>query len=67
MPKHARKYVQTSKGRKLALGDSARGSLHNDSYYGAIEQDGVIKYVIRKELRSLKESDVENIVDESVK
>ena len=67
MPKRARKYVQTSKGKKLAMGDSARGSLHNDTYYGAIERDGEIKYVVRKELSSLKESDVENIVDEAVK
>ena len=67
MPKRARKYVQTSNGRKLAMGDSARGSLHNDTYYGAIERDGEIKYVIRKELSSIKENDVENIVDEVVK
>lgn len=67
MPKHARKYVQTAKGRKLAMGDSARGSLHNDTYYGAIERDGEIKYVVRKLLGSLKESDVENIVDNAVK
>lgn len=67
MPKHARKYVQTTKGRKLAMGDSARGSLHNDTYYGAIERDGEIKYVVRKLLGSLKESDVENIVDNAVK
>lgn len=67
MPKHARKYIQTTKGRKLAMGDSARGSLHNDTYYGAIERDGEIKYVVRKLLGSLKESDVENIVDNAVK
>lgn len=67
MPKHARKYVKTAKGKKLAEGDSARGSLHNDTYYGAIERDGEIKYVVRKMLSSLKESDVENIVDETVK
>jgi len=67
MPKRARKYVQTSNGKKLAMGDSARGSLHNDMFYGAIERDGQIKYVIRKELRSIKETDIENIVDEVVK
>lgn len=67
MPKQARKYVQTANGRKMAKGDSARGSLHNDTYYGAIERDGEIKYVVRKGLSSLKESDVENIVDEVVK
>ena len=67
MPKRARKYVQTAKGKKLAMGDSARGSLHNDTYYGAIERDGQIRYVVRRELSSIKESDVENIVDETVK
>ena len=67
MPKRARKYVHTSNGKKLALGDSARGSLHNDTYYGAIERDGEIKYVIRKELSSIKETDIENIVDDVVK
>lgn len=67
MPKHARKYVQTSNGKKLAMGDSARGSLHNDTYYGAIERDGEIKYVVRKELRSIKETDIENIVDDVVR
>jgi len=67
MPKRARKYVKTSNGKKLAMGDSARGSLHNDMYYGAIERDGQIKYVIRKELRSIKETDIDNIVDDIVK
>ena len=67
MPKHAQKYVHTANGRKLAKGDSARGSLHNDTYYGAIERDGEIKYVVRKALNDLKESDVENIVDDIVK
>ena len=66
MPKHARKYVQTANGRKLAKGDSARGSLHNDTYYGAIERDGEIRYVVRKALGSLKENDVDNIVDDAV-
>lgn len=67
MPKRARKYIRTPNGKLLAMGDSARGSLHNDSYYGAIERDGEIKYVIRKTLESIKESDIENIVDDAVK
>ena len=70
MPKRARKYVQTSNGngKKLALGDSARGSLHNDTYYGAIERDGEIKYVVRRPISSFeKESDIESIVDPAVK
>jgi len=67
MPKRARKYIKTVKGKKLAKGDSARGSLHNDSYYGAIERDGDIKYVIRKMLSKITENDIENIVDQTVK
>ena len=67
MPKHARKRVLTANGKVLAKGDSARGSLHNDTYYGAIERDGEVKYVVRKMLSTLKETDVENIVDEVVK
>ncbi len=67
MPKHARKRVLTANGKVLAKGDSARGSLHNDTFYGAIERDGEVKYVVRKMLSVLKETDVENIVDEVVK
>jgi len=68
MPKHARKYVQTAQGKKLAQGDCARGSLHNDTYYGAIEKDGKICYVVRKAINSFaSEKDIENIVDEMVK
>lgn len=67
MPKHARKYVRTANGKVLAKGDCARGSLHNDTYYGAIERDGEIRYVVRKSLSDLKENDIENIVDETVK
>lgn len=68
MPKRARKYVLTSKGKKLAMGDSARGSLHNDTYYGAIERDGEIKYVVRRPISSFEKiSDIESIVDPAVK
>lgn len=68
MPRKARKYVRTTRGKFLAKGDCARGSLHNDTYYGAIERDGEIKYVVRKALASFeKESDLDNIVDDTVK
>jgi len=68
MSKHAKKYVRTSKGKFLAKGDVARGQLHNDTYYGAIERDGEIRYVVRRAISSFeKESDIENIVDETVK
>ena len=68
MPKHTKKYVQTSKGKVLAQGDTARGSLHLDTYYGAIERDGEIRYVVRRPLSSFTNpKELENIVDETVK
>lgn len=48
------------------LGDSARGSLHQETFYGSIMHSGELKYVVRKELDKLKESDIENIVDAEV-
>lgn len=68
MPKKARKYVRTANGKFLAKGDCARGSLHKETYYGAIERDGEIKYVVRKALTSFeKETDIDNIVDDTVR
>lgn len=68
MPKQAKRYVRNSKGAKvLTQGDTARASLHNDTYYGAIERDGEIKYVVRKNLDGLDEKDVKNIVDSKVR
>lgn len=57
------------RGKKVwANGDSARGSLHKDTYYGAIENDRKIKYVVRKPLDvNFKDADIENIVDDTVK
>ena len=55
---------------RLQQGDTIRGSLHQDSIYGAIKNPLNIKeirYVIRKDLESLKANDIENIVDEFVK
>ena len=68
MPKQSRKKVKTPKGIIYQQGDTARGSLHSDTYYGAIEKDGEIRYVVRRALSSFeKMSEVENIVDETVK
>lgn len=68
MPKQAKKHVRTAKGKYLAQGDTARGSLHKDTYYGAIEQEGEIRYVLRKSLSDFdSESELENIVDQAVK
>ncbi|MDW5287621.1 type II CRISPR RNA-guided endonuclease Cas9 [Formosa sp. PL04] len=51
-------------------GDTVRGSLHQDSIYGAIKDplnNDDIRYVIRKDLESLSKNDVENIIDEVVR
>lgn len=66
-------YKLDEKGKKIPRiqqGDTIRGSLHQDSIYGAIKNPlntDEIRYVIRKEILSLKASDIENIVDETVK
>ena len=68
VPKQAKRYVRDSKGKKvLTQGDTARASLHNDTYYGAIKVDGDLKYVVRKSLDGLDEKDVKNIVDGEVR
>jgi CRISPR-associated endonuclease Csn1 len=67
MMKSARRRILTPEGKKLAMGDVARGSLHLDTYYGAIERDGEVKYVVRKSLNSIEEKDVKNIVDDVVR
>jgi CRISPR-associated endonuclease Csn1 len=53
-------------------GDSARGSLHQDTFYGAIlreNEDGemVVKHVVRKELGKLNPGDETKIVDDAVR
>jgi CRISPR-associated endonuclease Csn1 len=66
-------YKLNEKGEKIPRfqqGDTIRGSLHQDSMYGAIKNPlntEEIRYVIRKDLESLKANDIENIVDETVK
>ena len=55
-------------GEKLYVqGDTARCSLHEQTFYGAIKKNDEIKYVVRKSLDSLKLADVENIVDDVVR
>ncbi len=67
MPKSAKRRIITPNGKVLAKGDVARGSLHLDTYYGAIQKDGKPKYVVRKDLASLAESDIKKIVDDEVR
>lgn len=67
MPKQGRRRILLDGKKVLSKGDAARGSLHNDTYYGAIKNDGVVRYVKRINLASMEESDVKNIVDDTVR
>lgn len=69
--KHLRvrgKVKRDTAGRPLyAQGDAARRRLHEETFYGAIERDGEIRYVVRKSLGQLQPTDLDKIVDEAVK
>ena len=75
MPKQSRKRLRVrgkvqrnDRGEvKYMQGDTARGALHQQTFYGAIERDGEIRYVVRKSLDQLLPADVEKIVDEAVR
>lgn len=53
--------------KKYVQGHTARASLHQQTFYGAIKRDDEIKYVVRKSLDSLQQSDVAKIVDDAVR
>ena len=77
LPKRTRKKLRirgkvqlNAEGKPIYVqGDTARASLHKDTFYGVIEKDNERLFVVRKELckESFKESDIENIVDPIVK
>ncbi|MFB6342952.1 type II CRISPR RNA-guided endonuclease Cas9 [Saccharicrinis sp. FJH62] len=84
LPKQSKKKLRKSgriqynkDGKPIYLkGDTVRGSLHKDTFYGAIKQQEVnkkgeieekIKYVVRKPLGTLEDSNIKNIVDERVR
>jgi len=62
---------------KYKQGDTVRGALHKESFYGAIKREEidkktgkpeeVIKYVLRKPIENFSESDIKNIVDDKVR
>lgn len=55
-------------GQKIyEQGATARGSLNKATFYGAIDCNGEIKYVVRKSIDTIKETDVKNIVDPIVR
>lgn len=76
LPKHSRKRLRV-RGKiqynengeiKYIQGDTARGILHQQTFYGAIKRDEEVKYVVRKTLSDLKTmDDVEKIVDDAVR
>lgn len=75
MPKKGRKKLRikgtiqrNNKGETLYVqGDSARGLLHKDTFYGAIKRDDEVRYVVRRALDSINEKDIKNIVDDVVR
>ena len=75
LPKHSRKKLRVrgkvqlnAEGKPIYVqGDTARGALHQQTFYGAIMHNDEKRFVIRKALSSLKEDDVKNIVDEAVR
>ena len=74
VPKHSRKKLRirgkvrfNAEGKPIYVqGDTARASLHQQTFYGAIKRDDEIKYVVRKSLDALQPADVDKIVDEAV-
>lgn len=77
MPKQSRKCLRI-RGKvqrnaageiKYVQGDTARGVLHRDTFYGAIKLPGEekVRYVIRKRLADLEQADIAKIVDEAVR
>ena len=53
--------------KKVAKGDSVRGVLHKETFYGAVDDGGKIRHTVRKKLEDLKVSDINNIVDPAVR
>lgn len=62
---------------KYKQGDTVRGALHKESFYGAIKREElskktgetveVIKYVKRQGIEMFKDADLKNIVDDKIK
>lgn len=62
---------------KYKQGDTVRGALHKESFYGAIkreelnkktgEKEEVIKYVKRQGIEMFKDADLKNIIDDKIK
>lgn len=70
--------IQRNKDGKIMYkqGDTVRGALHKESFYGAIKREEknkkgetqeVVKYVLRKPLENFKDTDLKHIVDDTIK
>ena len=69
--------VKDVKGNPIyQQGDTVRGSLHKETFYGAIEREiknkngeveKQIKYVVRKPLDQLEDTNIKNIVDDRIR
>lgn len=56
------------KAKYWQRGDCIRGPLHNEFFYGAIkDNDDNIRYVIRRDVSTMKEADIANVVDPKVR
>lgn len=67
-------FVRDAYGHKIPKakywqrGDSMRGSLHNEFFYGAIKNNGGdICYVIRRPIDQLSKGDIKNIIDDHIR
>ena len=66
-------FVRDAYGHKIPQakywqrGDSIRGSLHNEFIYGAINNAGTIRYVIRRSVDKLSKNDIKSIVDDYIR
>lgn len=67
VPKRVVRNVKTGGTKTRMACDTARSQLHKETYYGAIQTPEGIRYVLRKELSSLAEKDIDSIVDETVR
>ncbi|MBR2637380.1 MAG: CRISPR-associated protein Csn1 [Bacteroidaceae bacterium] len=75
LSKHTRKKLRVrgkvqlnAEGKPIYVqGDTARASLHQQTFYGAIKCDDEIKYVVRKSLDALQPADIDKIVDDAVR
>ena len=67
MGKQSRRKIKINGRVQYAQGDTARGVLHQQTFYGAIQREDGLKYVIRKPLDALTKKDIPNIVDEAVR